>query len=65
MKPPTSKQIPDKIFIQQYEDPEIVGFQSGVDVTWCVDKINDHDVEYVRKDKYKKSLESIKNHGSD
>ncbi len=41
------KQIPDKIYLQvdAGEDGEISD-SSGV--TWCVDRINDSDIEYVR-----------------
>lgn len=45
-------EIPKRIFIQQFEDPKTEGFQTGEEVTWCVDQINDNDVEYVRKDLY-------------
>lgn len=41
------KKPPEKIYLQQSED----GW-SEHGVTWCKDKINDHDVEYIRKKNY-------------
>jgi len=44
--------IPERIFIQQFEDPKIEGFQNGEDVTWCDHQIHSHDVEYINADKF-------------
>jgi hypothetical protein len=43
--------IPDKIYLQIEDETE---------VTWCVDRINDTDVEYLRVDRYK-SLRNLYN----
>ena len=45
-----SKKIPERIFIQQFEDPKIEGFQEDDGATWWTSKVNEHDVEYVRVD---------------
>ncbi len=42
-------EIPDKIYLQLYEDGELLDIKKD-EITWCQDKINDTDVEYVRKD---------------
>lgn len=40
---------PERIFLQV--DPEGEGYPSEYEgVTWCRDRINETDVEYVRKD---------------
>ena len=40
---------PDKIYLQV--DPDDEGTCGWIDeITWCQDKINDNDVEYVRAD---------------
>lgn len=39
---------PEKIYLQV--DPENEGSMGREGVTWCADKINETDVEYVRKD---------------
>lgn len=48
--------IPKTIYIQQFEDPEIEGFYDDEETTWCVDRVNDHDVEYCLA-KEKEALE--------
>jgi len=40
------KEIPDKIYLQI--DPSQEYEQWDEDVTWCEDKINDTDIEYIR-----------------
>lgn len=46
------KTWPERIYLQHGDEPEIPAFNDiygGQDgVTWCIDKINDADVEYVR-----------------
>ena len=44
------KDIPEKIYIQQFEDPNIDGFQTMGDITWCEETVNKYDIEYVRSD---------------
>lgn len=44
---------PERIYLQACDDPdcdecEMVSGHEGQ--TWCVDRINEHDVEYVRAD---------------
>lgn len=41
---------PKRIYLQH--DPEKDGgaFKEGHEITWCTDKINDNDIEYVRAD---------------
>lgn len=51
----TKKQSPEKIYLQWF-DP--IDFQEAEEVTWCVDMINDHDPEYVRKDVHDDLLEA-------
>ncbi len=48
MKIPTD--APKKIFLQH--DPEKTGepFDEAAEVTWCRDRINDTDIEYIRAD---------------
>ena len=51
--------IPDKIYLQIGEDAELlVGEDFGelYDVTWCQDKINDTDIEYIRVEKKDKII---------
>ena len=47
------KNAPENIYLQ-IEDYE------GDDVTWCTDKINETDEEYIRKDLYEKLQEEYK-----
>ena len=45
--------IPEKIWVQWYgdsDDPEYDGPITDDAVTWCVDKINEHDVCYVTEE---------------
>lgn len=45
------KNIPKKIYLQvdsENEKPE--DFKELREVTWCEDRINDSDIEYVKKD---------------
>ncbi len=58
----TKSDIPERVFIQQYEDATLWGFQSGQEVTWCVDRVNEHDVEYVNikeNHRLKKEVEEL------
>jgi hypothetical protein len=41
----TQKIIPDVIYLQWYDDDG----EESEDVTWCVDRINETDIEYHRK----------------
>ncbi len=49
---PGGKRIPRMIWVQWYGDgePEDGIFDEGDGVTWCVDKINKHDVCYVTEE---------------
>ena len=41
--------IPEKIYLQIGDDcPDDIDFKDLHEVTWCVDKINDNDIEYMR-----------------
>jgi len=43
------KNIPDKIYLQiGDETPDDVDFKNLDEVTWCSDRINEKDIEYVR-----------------
>lgn len=44
---------PQSIFLQQYENWKEEGFVSGEEVTWCQDRINPYDVEYIRHDRFR------------
>lgn len=48
------KKPPEKIYLQQFED----GW-SEHGVTWCKDKINEHDVEYIRKDQMADMIDAL------
>ena len=41
------KQIPERIYLQVHEDDVWAKDLHIGETTWCVDKINDTDVEYV------------------
>lgn len=43
------KDMPDRIYLQV--DPEGEGYPGSEGVTWCADRINETDIEYVRADK--------------
>ena len=44
------RNIPNKIYLNMGCDPkEVKDFSELSEVTWCVDKINDNDIEYQRK----------------
>ena len=49
-------EISERIWLQWYgdEDPEFEEPYDAGDVYWCVEKVNDHDVEYIRKDLFDK-----------
>ena len=52
------KNIPEKIYLQvdpENENPN--DFNDLHEVTWCQDKINDNDIEYIRKDKIEEYLD--------
>lgn len=48
------KTWPVDIFLQGCEDGEVVSYEdamnSGSDLTWCGDKIEDNDISYIRAD---------------
>jgi hypothetical protein len=46
-----SEKWPERIYLQRHDDcvAEDCG-PHGEDTTWCSDKINEHDVEYIRAD---------------
>jgi hypothetical protein len=46
------KNIPEKIYLQvDTEDEELYNdFEELQEVTWCQDKINDNDIEYIKND---------------
>ena len=59
------KNIPDKIYLNlgldkeemiQNEDFEVL-FSSG-EITWCQDKINDADIEYLYKEQFTELIEA-------
>jgi len=56
-------EIPEYIWLQVYGDgsPEdgLPDFSTD-EITWCQDAINEHDVKYVRADKYEKLGAEIK-----
>ena len=53
-------EIPERIWVQWYGDDEFADepLDATVDeaVTWCVDKINEHDVQYVKVDALDEAL---------
>lgn len=53
--------IPERIWLQVYGDevPERGLPPDDWEVTWCEDKINDSDVEYVLASKYNELLKRI------
>ena len=44
-------EVPERIWLQSDDDPESDWFAELI-VTWCQDKINDEDVEYILATKY-------------
>lgn len=42
--------IPNKIYLQIDADGETPDNFKGLEVTWCVDKIYDNDIEYLNKE---------------
>lgn len=62
-----SKTIPDKIYLQFYDDPSFYEkgelaelkqnnqYDPEYDVTWCEDRIHDSDIVYVRLKKKRKN----------
>jgi len=49
------KAIPERIWVQWYGDGEpSEGVYDDEPVTWCEDKINEHDVEYVKTELFHK-----------
>jgi len=57
------KNIPKKIFLQIGEDvdkKDNIDFNELAGVTWCVEKINKTDLEYVLKEKKTKNNFQIK-----
>ena len=46
------KNLPEKIYLQvNPEKEDAKDFKELHEVTWCEDRINYNDIEYVRKDK--------------
>lgn len=45
------RKAPKTIYLQVGEDVDDYDDVSWADATWCIDKINDSDIEYVRADK--------------
>jgi len=43
-------EAPDRIYLQAGMTEEDEDWDDEVGVTWCIDQINDNDVEYVRRD---------------
>ena len=41
------KNIPKKIYLQVPDNEDVKDFKDLFEVTWCVDKINDSDIEYI------------------
>ena len=56
------KNIPKKIFLQVHGDTidDNIDFNELVGVTWCKDRINDDDLEYIYQPKKKKTLKNEK-----
>ena len=54
------KNIPKKIYLQidpEKENPE--DFKELREVTWCEDRINDNDVEYIMESEIAKKLDEL------
>jgi hypothetical protein len=51
--------LPDVIYLQAYDEEGNLLSELDDEMTWCQDKINDTDVEYIRKDLVDKFLNSI------
>ena len=49
---------PERIYLQLGDDPPDE-FPHGHDVTWCVDKIDECDIEYVRADLFEQQARQI------
>jgi len=43
-------EAPERIYLQASMTEEDDDWDDEIGVTWCVDRINDSDVEYVRRD---------------
>lgn len=54
-----SKKIPERIFIQQFEDPKIEGFQADDGATWWTSKVYEHDIEYLRADHIRDATKKV------
>lgn len=52
------KTWPKKIYLQAGDDYELSPYTNNLegDVTWCADKIDSFDVEYIRADLVKKGV---------
>ncbi|MBS3776883.1 MAG: hypothetical protein KGY70_16920 [Bacteroidales bacterium] len=51
------KNIPEKIYLQvDPENENPYNFNELREVTWCRDRINENDIEYIRRDKIKEYL---------
>jgi hypothetical protein len=48
------RKAPEKIYLQWYPQEH-----EGDDCSWCTDKIDENDTEYIRVDKYKDALEAV------
>ena len=45
------KNWPKKIYLQCCDDPDCdCDYVTNFEMTWCADKINKHDVKYIRAD---------------
>lgn len=58
------KNIPEKIYLQVHGDAwdeNMTDFNELVGVTWCKDRINDDDLEYVYQPKKQKTSKILKN----
>ena len=55
------KTWPEKIYLQSGTGEELT-FQDAikVNITWCDERIEEHDVEYIRADLVKKILQGVK-----
>ena len=56
------KGIPKRIFLQIGEDispKDNIDFKELGEVTWCLDKINKTDIEYILKTKKKKNMKKL------
>lgn len=55
------KTIPEKIYLQWFDDLSNEPIPDDEMITWCQDQINKNDPEYIRADKLKEKIEAFKN----